>query len=141
LPVAVTALLSSVLAIVFGIAPAPKLLAPYADPVVFLLIGSSILAEAMNATQLNRRLALLLLGHDCDHLKPGEPHRLGDGSPVRRRTRHGQPHVRDRTRPRHRGDDDAPVSGIPSLWALTAVAIVTGVLLSRLRPTRPLRAW
>jgi solute carrier family 13 (sodium-dependent dicarboxylate transporter), member 2/3/5 len=63
-PAPVTALLSSVLAIVLGIAPAATVLAAYADPVLFLFIGSFILAEAMKTTQLDRRLALALLDHD-----------------------------------------------------------------------------
>jgi sodium-dependent dicarboxylate transporter 2/3/5 len=61
LPVAVTALLSSVLAIVLGIAPAQKVLVAYADPVVFLFVGSFMLAEAMKSSELDRRLALGLL--------------------------------------------------------------------------------
>jgi sodium-dependent dicarboxylate transporter 2/3/5 len=61
LPVAVTALLSSVLAIVLGIAPAQKVFVAYADPVVFLFVGSFILAEAMKSSELDRRLALGLL--------------------------------------------------------------------------------
>jgi sodium-dependent dicarboxylate transporter 2/3/5 len=64
LPVAVTALLSSVLAIVLGIGPAPKVLAAYADPVVFLFLGSFILAEAMKSSGLDRRLAFGLLRHE-----------------------------------------------------------------------------
>jgi sodium-dependent dicarboxylate transporter 2/3/5 len=61
LPVATTALLSSTLAILLGIAPAATVLAPYADPVVFLFIGSFILAEAMKSSGLDRRLAFALL--------------------------------------------------------------------------------
>lgn len=61
LPVPVTALLSSALAIVMGIAPAPTVLAAYADPVIFLFVGSFILAEAMKTTGLDRRIAFALL--------------------------------------------------------------------------------
>jgi sodium-dependent dicarboxylate transporter 2/3/5 len=61
LPVAMTALLSSTLAILLGIAPTATVLAPYADPVVFLFIGSFILAEAMKSSELDRRLAFALL--------------------------------------------------------------------------------
>lgn len=60
-PVPVTALLSSALAIVLGIAPAQKVLAPYADPVIFLFIGSFMLAEAMQVSGLDRRFAFSLL--------------------------------------------------------------------------------
>jgi sodium-dependent dicarboxylate transporter 2/3/5 len=62
LPVAVTALLSSVLAIVLGVAPARTVLAAYADPIIFLFIGSFIVAEAMRATGLDRRFAFAMLG-------------------------------------------------------------------------------
>lgn len=64
LPVAVTALLSSVLAIVLGVAPAARVLAAYADPVVFLFVGSFIVAEAMKSSGLDRRFALALLRHE-----------------------------------------------------------------------------
>jgi sodium-dependent dicarboxylate transporter 2/3/5 len=63
LPVAVTALLSSMLAIVLGVAPARAVLSAYADPIIFLFIGSFILAEAMKATGLDRRFAFALLRH------------------------------------------------------------------------------
>jgi sodium-dependent dicarboxylate transporter 2/3/5 len=64
LPPAVTALLASVLAIVLGVAPAPAVLAPYADPVIFLFLGSFILAEATRTSGLDRRLALAVLRPD-----------------------------------------------------------------------------
>lgn len=63
-PVAVTALLSSTLAIVLGIAPAREVLAAYADPLIFLFIGSFILALAMHASGLDTRFAFALLRHD-----------------------------------------------------------------------------
>jgi sodium-dependent dicarboxylate transporter 2/3/5 len=63
LPVAVTALGSSALAIVLGVGSAREVLAAYADPVVFLFIGSFILAEAMKDTGLDRRFAFALLRH------------------------------------------------------------------------------
>lgn len=61
MPVAVTALGSSALAIVLGVGRAREVLAAYADPVVFLFIGSFILAEAMKETGLDRRFAFALL--------------------------------------------------------------------------------
>lgn len=61
LPVAVTAILTSILAIVLGIAPARSVLAPYADPVIFLFIGSFILAEAIRHSGLDRRVAFAVL--------------------------------------------------------------------------------
>ncbi|MBI4270416.1 MAG: DASS family sodium-coupled anion symporter [Candidatus Rokubacteria bacterium] len=61
LPLAVTALLASVLAIAFGVAPARAVLAPYADPVIFLFIGSFIIAAAMRRSGLDTRFAFALL--------------------------------------------------------------------------------
>ena len=61
LPAAATALLSSVLAIALGIAPARAVLAPYADPVIFLFIGSFIISIAMQTSGLDERFAGALL--------------------------------------------------------------------------------
>ena len=63
IPHAVTALLTSVLAIVLGIASPTTVLAPYADPIIFLFIGSFMLAEAMRGSGLDTRFALSLLRH------------------------------------------------------------------------------
>jgi len=57
LPLAVSALLGPLLAIVLQVAPASKALASFADPIIFLFIGSFILAEAMYAHGLDRRIA------------------------------------------------------------------------------------
>lgn len=64
LPASVTALLASVLAVALGIAPARMVFAPYADPVVFLFIGSFMIATAMRTSGLDERFALALLRHD-----------------------------------------------------------------------------
>ena len=71
LPLPVTALLSSALAIVLGIAPAAAVLAPYADPVIFLFIGSFTLAASMRTSGLDRRFALSLLGQPWATRTPG----------------------------------------------------------------------
>jgi sodium-dependent dicarboxylate transporter 2/3/5 len=71
LPLAVTALLSSVLAIALGVAPARDVLAPYADPVIFLFVGSFVLAEAMRSSGLDRRFAMVLLGRAGATRTPG----------------------------------------------------------------------
>ena len=64
LPLAVTALLASVLAIALGVAPARTVLAPYADPVIFLFIGSFVIAAAMRSSGLDTRFAFALLRRD-----------------------------------------------------------------------------
>jgi sodium-dependent dicarboxylate transporter 2/3/5 len=57
LPLSITALVGPILAIVMGVAPAREVLAPFADPIVFLFIGGFILAQAMFVHGLDRRIA------------------------------------------------------------------------------------
>ena len=57
LPLAVTALAGPVLAVVLQVAPARTAFAPFADPIIFLFIGSFMLAEAMFVHGLDRRIA------------------------------------------------------------------------------------
>lgn len=61
LPLPVTALLVPVLLTLFGVFPAAEALEPYADPVVFLMIGGLILAEALRFNGLDRRLAYAMV--------------------------------------------------------------------------------
>ena len=62
LPLAVTAMAGPILAVLSGVAPARVALAPFADPLVFLLIGTFMLAEAMFVHGLDRRIAFAALG-------------------------------------------------------------------------------
>lgn len=61
LPLAVTALIGPILTVVLGVAPARAALAPFADPIIFLFIGSFMLAEAMFVHGLDRRIAFSAL--------------------------------------------------------------------------------
>ncbi len=61
IPLPATALLASALCIVTGVAPARAVFAPYADPVIFLFIGSFLLAEAFRKYRLDRRIAGVML--------------------------------------------------------------------------------
>jgi sodium-dependent dicarboxylate transporter 2/3/5 len=61
LPLPVTALVGPTLAIVLQVAPARAALAPFADPIVFLFIGSFMLAEAMSVHGVDRRIAFSAL--------------------------------------------------------------------------------
>jgi sodium-dependent dicarboxylate transporter 2/3/5 len=61
LPLPATALVGSAVAIATGIAPARQVLAPYADPVIFLFMGSFLLAEAFRKYGLDVRVARSLL--------------------------------------------------------------------------------
>ena len=61
LPLAVTALVGPTLCIILGVATAQAAFAPFADPVIFLFIGSFILAEGMVVHRLDRRMAFTAL--------------------------------------------------------------------------------
>ena len=57
LPLAVTALLGPTMVVLLGVASVRVVFAPFADPIIFLFIGSFMLAEAMFVHGLDRRLA------------------------------------------------------------------------------------
>ena len=57
LPLAVTALIGPMLAIILGVTSPRNALAPFADPIIFLFIGSFMLAEGMFVHGLDRRIA------------------------------------------------------------------------------------
>jgi sodium-dependent dicarboxylate transporter 2/3/5 len=61
LPLAVTALLGAVLCVVAGVAPAKEVFRPFADPLIFLFIGSFLVAEAIRLHRLDCRLAYAVL--------------------------------------------------------------------------------
>jgi len=60
-PLPVTALSGAVLCIVGRVAPAKDIFAPFADPVIFLFVGSFLIAEAMTVHGLERRFAFGIL--------------------------------------------------------------------------------
>src|SRR5688572_1892813 len=61
LPLAVTALLGPVLAVLFRVVPVRAAFAAFADPIIFVFIGSFILAEAMFVHGVDRRIAYTAL--------------------------------------------------------------------------------
>jgi sodium-dependent dicarboxylate transporter 2/3/5 len=61
LPLAVTALLGAAACVLLGVAPAKEVFTPFADPLIFLFIGSFLLAEAIRLHGLDRRLAYAVL--------------------------------------------------------------------------------
>lgn len=61
LPLPVTALVGAMLCVVLGVAPARQVFAYFADPIVFLFIGSFMLARAMSVHGVDRRIALSFL--------------------------------------------------------------------------------
>lgn len=62
IPPPVTALLGPSLCVLTGIADIEKVFASFGDPIIFLLLGSFLLARAMLHHGLNRRIALRILG-------------------------------------------------------------------------------
>ncbi len=63
LPLAITAMLGPVLAVLMGVAPARAAFASFSDPVIFVFIGGLILAEAMFVHGVDRRIAFTALSH------------------------------------------------------------------------------
>ncbi|HEY7768408.1 DASS family sodium-coupled anion symporter [Longimicrobium sp.] len=61
LPMPATALLGAAAAVVLRVAPAKEVFAPFADPLIFLFIGSFILARAIFLHGLDRRVAYAVL--------------------------------------------------------------------------------
>ncbi|MGH9779403.1 MAG: SLC13 family permease [Candidatus Acidiferrales bacterium] len=62
IPIPATALLGPALAVVAGVANAATVFRPFAAPVIFLFLGSFLLARAMRVNGLDRRVALAVLG-------------------------------------------------------------------------------
>ena len=60
IPIPVTALVGAALCVIMKVAPARTVLAPFADPIVFLFIGSFIIARAMTLHRLDRRFAMYI---------------------------------------------------------------------------------
>ncbi|MFQ5695815.1 MAG: SLC13 family permease, partial [Terriglobia bacterium] len=73
LPIPVTALLGPALCVVVGVGEARTVFAPFADPIIFLFLGSFLLARAMTVNGLDRRVALGVLG---SRLIAGSPARI-----------------------------------------------------------------
>ncbi|MBM4245249.1 MAG: SLC13/DASS family transporter [Deltaproteobacteria bacterium] len=71
LPMAITAFLGVAAAVVLGVAPAQAAFAPFADPLVFLFVGTFILARAIFFHRLDRRFAFAILGMRGVGERPG----------------------------------------------------------------------
>lgn len=61
IPIPVTALLGPVLCVLLGIESAKAVFAPFAHPIIFLFIGSFMLAEAMKTHRLDYRISVWVL--------------------------------------------------------------------------------
>jgi sodium-dependent dicarboxylate transporter 2/3/5 len=62
IPLPATALFGPALCVVCGLAPAKEVFKGFADPVIFLFLGSFLLAEGMFRHGLNRRIAFGIMG-------------------------------------------------------------------------------
>ena len=71
LPMPVTALLGAAACVVMRVASAKEVFAPFADPLMFLFIGSFILARAIFLHRLDRRLAFGVLSLKWVGARPG----------------------------------------------------------------------
>ncbi len=60
-PIPVTAFLGTTLCVIFGVGTMKNIFAPFADPIIFLFIGSFIIARAMMVHGLDRRFAFYIL--------------------------------------------------------------------------------
>ena len=60
-PLPVTSLVGPAIAVLLGVAGARDAFAPFGDPVIFLFLGSFLLAEALRVHGLDRRIALAIL--------------------------------------------------------------------------------
>lgn len=61
IPLPATALLGPVLCVMLGVAPAKEVFRGFADPIIFLFLGSFLIAEAMLRHGLNRRIAFAIM--------------------------------------------------------------------------------
>jgi sodium-dependent dicarboxylate transporter 2/3/5 len=64
IPLAVTALLGPALCVVLGVSSEREVFKSFGHPILFLFLGSFLLAEGMLRHGLNRRIAFLILGID-----------------------------------------------------------------------------
>src|SRR5687767_6047651 len=62
IPLAVTAMLGPAICVLLGIGSAKEIFRAFADPIIFLFLGSFLIAEAMLRHGLNRRIAFGILG-------------------------------------------------------------------------------
>jgi sodium-dependent dicarboxylate transporter 2/3/5 len=71
LPLPVTAILGATLCVVLGVADAERAFAGFANPMIFLFLGSFMLARAMQIHYLDRRMALGFLSVEWIGGRPG----------------------------------------------------------------------
>ncbi len=70
IPLPVTALLGTVFCVLSGLGTVKSVFAPYAHPIIFLFLGSFLLAEAMAVHGVDRRLAIRMLALPWTNARP-----------------------------------------------------------------------
>ena len=70
IPLPVTALLGTVFCVLSGLGSAKSVFAPYAHPIIFLFLGSFLLAEAMAVHGVDRRVAIRMLALPWTDARP-----------------------------------------------------------------------
>lgn len=70
IPLPVTALLGPGLAVMLGVVPLAAAFAPFANPLIFLFIGSFIIAEALFVHRVNERIAYTVLSSPLVGARP-----------------------------------------------------------------------
>ena len=70
-PLPVTSIAGPALAVILGTSGAREAFAPFGDPVIFLFLGSFLLAEALRVHGLDRRIALAILSAPGVAASPG----------------------------------------------------------------------
>jgi sodium-dependent dicarboxylate transporter 2/3/5 len=63
-PIPIAALLGVILCVITGVAPAVRAFAPLADPIIYLFLGSFLIARAMSAHGLDKRFAFRIMALD-----------------------------------------------------------------------------
>ncbi len=63
-PIPIAALLGVILCVLAGVAPAVKAFAPLADPIIYLFLGSFLIARAMSVHGLDKRFAFRIMSLD-----------------------------------------------------------------------------
>jgi sodium-dependent dicarboxylate transporter 2/3/5 len=71
LPIPVSALIGATLCVILRVAPAKEVFAPFADPLMFLFIGSFMIARAIFFHRLDRRVAFGVLSLRWVGARPG----------------------------------------------------------------------
>lgn len=61
IPIPMSALMGAVLCVLFGVANVKTVFAPFADPIIYLFLGSFMLAEAMAIHGLDKRFAFAIM--------------------------------------------------------------------------------